>query len=73
MPERTPAALLRVTYTKSAIGYSRRQKDTVRSLGLSRLGDAVVQPNNPAIRGMISSVQHLVTAEEMVEPEVAGE
>lgn len=55
--------MIRVTYVKSAIGYERRQKETVRSLGLRRLGDHVVVPNNGAIRGMIASVAHLVVAE----------
>ena len=42
--------LLRITYTKSSIGYAQRQKDTVRSLGLRRLGESVIQPDSPAVR-----------------------
>lgn len=57
------AELLRVTYVKSAIGYRKNQKQTVRALGLRKLGDSVIQPDNPAIRGMVASVSHLVTAE----------
>lgn len=57
------AEMIQVTYVKSAIGYERRQKETVRSLGLRRLGDRVVVPNNGSIRGMIASVAHLVSAE----------
>lgn len=53
---------LLVTYKKSSIGYSQRQKDTVRSLGLRRLGQSVIVPDNLAIRGMVHQVQHLVTA-----------
>jgi large subunit ribosomal protein L30 len=56
---------LRVTYKKSSIGYSQRQKDTVRSLGLKRLGQTVEVPDNGAIRGMIRHVQHLVAVEEL--------
>ena len=37
---------LRVTYKKSAIGYSQRQKDTIRSLGLRKLGQTVTVPDN---------------------------
>ena len=59
------AATLRVTYKKSSIGYSQRQKDTVRSLGLKRLGQTVEVPDNGAIRGMIHHVQHLVAVEEL--------
>jgi len=55
--------LVRVTYVKSAIGYDQRQKATVRSLGLRRLGDSVIVPDNGAIRGMIAAVVHLVAVE----------
>ena len=54
------ADTLRIIYKKSAIGYSRRQKDTIRSLGFKRLGQTVEVPDNPAIRGMVHHVQHLV-------------
>jgi large subunit ribosomal protein L30 len=54
---------VRVHYTKSAIGYNRRQKGTIRALGLKRLGDSVEHTLSPAIAGMIRAVQHLVTVE----------
>ncbi|MFZ2358872.1 MAG: 50S ribosomal protein L30 [Anaerolineae bacterium] len=57
------AKTVRVTYVKSAIGYEKSQKRTVQALGLRRLGDTVEQVNNPAIRGMIDSIGHLVTVE----------
>ncbi len=56
---------LRITYTTSKIGIKYDQKDTVRRLGLSRLGQTVEQPDSPAIRGMIHKVRHLVTVEEI--------
>ncbi len=56
---------LRITYTTSKIGIKYDQKDTVRRLGLSRLGQTVEQPDNPAVRGMIHKVHHLVTVEEI--------
>jgi large subunit ribosomal protein L30 len=56
-------ATLRVTYRKSAIGYSQRQKDTIRSLGFTRLGQTVEVPDDPAIRGMVRHVRHLVVVE----------
>ena len=59
------AGTLRVTYKKSSIGYSERQKQTVRSLGLRKLGQTVEVPDNGAIRGMIHAVQHLVSVEEV--------
>ncbi len=58
---------LRITYSTSKIGLKYDQKDTVRRLGLVRLGQTVEQPDNPAIRGMIHKVRHLVTVEEVSE------
>lgn len=56
---------LEVTWTKSAIGYSKRQKATIRALGLKRLGDTVTVPNSPSVRGMVRSVIHLLRVEGM--------
>jgi large subunit ribosomal protein L30 len=55
---------LRITLTKSPIGYSSRQKDTVRALGLRRLNQTVEQDDTLVIRGMIAKVSHLITVEE---------
>ncbi len=57
--------ILRITWVKSSIGYSRRQKDTIRALGLRRLGDVVEQADTPAMRGMVTKVSHLVRVEEI--------
>jgi large subunit ribosomal protein L30 len=62
-------AKLRISYTKSAIGYSKDQKATVRSLGLRKLNSTVIQTDTPAIRGMIFKVRHLVSYEELPEDE----
>jgi len=56
--------VLKVTLTKSPIGYSVRQKNTVRALGLRRLGQMVEHTDTPVIRGMINKVSHLVQVEE---------
>ena len=56
---------LKVTYTKSAIGYAHDQKRTIASLGLRKLNQAALLPDNPSIRGMIFKVRHLVTVEEV--------
>jgi large subunit ribosomal protein L30 len=56
---------IRITLVKSPIGYSRRQKGTVRALGLRRLHQSVVQQDNPVIRGMVIKVSHLVEVEEL--------
>ncbi len=58
---------LRITYRKSSIGYRSDQAQTVRSLGLRRLGQTVERPDTPAIRGMIRKVQHLVAVQEVEE------
>lgn len=55
---------VRIIWTKSAIGYSERQKGTIRALGLRRLGKAVEHDDNPVIRGMIDKVRHLVEVRE---------
>ena len=60
-------AKLRITYTKSAIGYSQDQKDTVRSLGLRKLQSTALHDDTPSIRGMAFKVRHLVKVEELAE------
>ena len=57
--------LLRITLTKSPIGYSYPQKRTVQALGLRRMHQTVEQRDTPVIRGMIAKVKHLVTVEEV--------
>jgi len=56
---------LRVTYVKSAIGYSERHKATIRALGLSRLNQTVEHNDTPSVRGMLAKVDHLVRFEEV--------
>ena len=55
---------IRITLVRSPIGYSKRQKRTVRALGLRRLHQTVEQADTPVIRGMITKVGHLVMVEE---------
>ncbi len=54
---------LRVTWTKSAIGYAGNQKRTIAALGLRRLHQTVEHADTPAIRGMVLTVAHLVRSE----------
>ncbi len=56
---------LRVTLTKSPVGYRREQKRTVRALGLRRMHQTVEVGDTPTIRGMVNKVSHLVTVEEL--------
>lgn len=56
---------LRLTQVKSAIGRKYDQEQTLRSLGLGRIGKTVDQVDNPSVRGMIFKVKHLITVEEL--------
>jgi large subunit ribosomal protein L30 len=56
---------LKVTQTRSPIGGTQNQRDTLRSLGLKRMHDVVVKEDRPEIRGMVSTVAHLVAVEEV--------
>jgi large subunit ribosomal protein L30 len=58
-------AQLKVTQVRSAIGTKPNQRQTLRSLGLKRINDTVVQEDRPEIRGMVATVPHLVTVEEI--------
>jgi large subunit ribosomal protein L30 len=56
---------LKVQQIRSGIGGKQNQRDTLRTLGLKRLGDVVVKEDRPEIRGMVNTVSHLVTVEEV--------
>jgi large subunit ribosomal protein L30 len=58
--------VVRITLTRSPIGYSKRHKATIRALGLRRLHQTVEQADTPTLRGMIAKVNHLVEVEEIV-------
>lgn len=56
---------LKITLVKSTIGAKPQQKSTVKALGLTKMHKSVEQKDNPAIRGMINKVAHLVKVEEI--------
>ena len=58
-------AKIRVRLTRSEIGSNQRQRQTLRGLGLRRIGDARVLEKTPAVLGMVEKVMHLVTVEEV--------
>jgi len=58
-------AQLKVTQIKSGIGTKPNQRQTLRSLGLKRINHTVVQEDRPEIRGMVATVTHLVSVEEI--------
>lgn len=61
--EETPK-IVRITLVRSPIGYSERQKATVRALGLRRINQTVEHQDSPTLRGMIAKVSHLIDVEE---------
>ena len=58
-------ARLKVTQLKSKVGGTHSQRETLRTLGLKRIGDIVVKEDRPEIRGMVRTVAHLVAVEEV--------
>ena len=58
-------AQLKVTQQRSSIGGTHAQRESLRSLGLKRIGDVVLKADKPEFRGMIKTVRHLVTVEEV--------
>ncbi|MDX1358354.1 MAG: 50S ribosomal protein L30 [Clostridia bacterium] len=55
---------LKITLVKSTIGAMKAHKATIEALGLRKIGQTVEQKDNPAIRGMLQKVSHLVSVEE---------
>lgn len=60
----TETKTLRVTYTKSAIGYEKDQKATIAALGFTKLRQTRELQDTPSVRGMIRKVSHLVVVVE---------
>ena len=58
-------AKLKITQTRSKIGGQQNQRDTLRTLGLRRIGHSVVREDRPEVLGMIQTVNHLVSVEEV--------
>jgi large subunit ribosomal protein L30 len=58
-------AKLKITQTKSVISEKQNQRDTLRTLGLKKIGQSVVRDDRPEVRGMIRTVNHLVAVEEV--------
>lgn len=58
-------AQLKITQVKSAIGGKQNQLATLKTIGLGRPGKATVREDRPEVRGMVATVRHLVTVEEV--------
>lgn len=59
---------LKITQLRGVVGAKQKQRDSLRSLGLKRIGHTVVRPDTPVVRGQVNVVRHMVEVEE-----VAGE
>ena len=58
------AGKLRITQYRSANGANPRQRDTLRTLGLGRIGRTAERPDEPTVRGAIQTVRHLVRVDD---------
>lgn len=52
--------IIKIQYYKSSIGYSKKQKETVKALGITKLNQIVERPDNPSMRGIVAKVPHLL-------------
>jgi large subunit ribosomal protein L30 len=59
-----PSNTIRIRLVRSMIGEKQGARDTLRALGLRRVGQSVERPDTPAVRGMIVRVAHLVALED---------
>ena len=64
---------IKVTQVKSELGHVARNRGTIRALGLDRIGDTNLLPDNPAVRGMVRQVNFLVSVDELTGAEAATE
>ena len=62
---------IKVTQVKSELGHVARNRGTIRALGLDRIGDTNLLPDNPAVRGMVRQVNFLVSVDELTGAEAA--
>lgn len=51
---------IKIQYYKSMIGYSKKQKAVIKSLGITKLNQTITRPDNPSMRGMVEKVPHLL-------------
>ena len=57
--------MIKVTLIKSPIGYNKKQKRTIKALGLNKLRSSIIHNDTPQIRGMVNKIPHLVSLEEI--------
>jgi len=64
MAETSQAKVLQITLKRSGIGCTRRQRQTLRGLGLTRLGKTTLRHDSPSLQGMLNAVGHLIEVRE---------
>ncbi|KXK03646.1 MAG: 50S ribosomal protein L30 [Acidobacteria bacterium OLB17] len=58
--ENSTAGSIKIQYYRSMIGYAKKQKEIVKSLGITKLNQTVTRPDSPATRGIVAKVPHLL-------------
>jgi large subunit ribosomal protein L30 len=64
MTEQSKGKVLQITLKRSEIGCTRRQRETLRGLGLTRIGKTSLRHDSPSVQGMLRTVGHLIEVEE---------
>ena len=58
--EKANGGVIRIQYYRSMIGYSKKQKAMVKSLGITKLNQTIERPDSPAMRGVVAKIPHLL-------------
>jgi large subunit ribosomal protein L30 len=58
--ENTAGGNIKIQYYRSSIGYSSKQKEIVKRLGITKLNQTVERPDTPSMRGIVAKVPHLL-------------
>jgi large subunit ribosomal protein L30 len=58
--EETSGSSITIQYYRSSIGFSKKQKDIVRALGITKLNQTVTRPDTPSMRGIVAKVPHIL-------------
>jgi len=54
------AGSITIQYYRSSIGYAKKQKEIVKSLGITKLNQTVTRPDTPSMRGIVAKIPHLL-------------
>ena len=56
----TSGGRIKIQYYKSMIGYSKKQKAIIKSLGITKMNQTITRPDNPSMRGIVAKIPHLL-------------